>query len=128
MITRLYLAFNAIGIGLIGLAYLYDPNMLLALYGLEAGSAGMDNMLRAAYGGVFAASALVFSIGIFQPARRRDAVGFTVLFMTGAAIGRLASIIAAGAPPAMILSLLAFECVSAAIGFALYVRSPNAPA
>lgn len=126
MITRLYLAFNAIGIGLIGLLYLYDPNMLLARYGLETGSAGMDNMLRAAYGGVFAAAAFVFSIGIFQPARRRDAVGFTALFMTGAAIGRIASIAAVGMPPATIMPLLGFECVSALIGIVLYRRPPSA--
>ncbi len=125
MISVVYLVFNAIGIGLIGLLYLYDPNLLLARYDLQAGSAGMDNMLRSAYGGVFVGAAVIFLIGALQPARRRDAVGFTAIFMTGAAIGRLMSIAAVGSPPATILPLLGFECAAAVIGFALYFRAPN---
>lgn len=126
MISRIYLAFNAVGIGLIGVLYLYDPNLLLARYDLETGSVGMDNMLRSAYGGVYLASATIFLIGAIQTRRRRDAVGFTALFMTGAAIGRLASLGAVGAPPATIMPLLYFEVVMALIGFALFLRLPKA--
>ena len=46
MISRIYLALNFAVIGLIAVAYLYDPNLLLSRYGLETGSIGMDNMLR----------------------------------------------------------------------------------
>lgn len=123
MMSAAYLAINAIAIGLIGVIYLYDPNLLLARYGLETGSAGMDNMLRSTYGGVFVGAAAIFLIGLLQRKRRRDAVGFAAIFMAGSAIGRLASIVAAGAPPASILPLLYYECAAALIGFVLFLRS-----
>lgn len=125
MISRLLLAFNAIAIGSIGLAYLYDPNLLLARYGLETGTAGMDNMLRSTYGGLFLASAGVFLLGVFSPLRRRDALAFVAIFMAGAALGRLASILAVGSPPAAIMPLLYFEVVMVLIAAVLYVRSPR---
>jgi len=123
MLSQIYLAFNAVGIGLIGLAYLYDPNLLLARYGLEAGSAGMDSMMRASYGGIFLACAVAFTLGALQPGRRQDAVGLVVLFMAGAALGRLLSLAVAGQPPATIMPLLYFECIAALIGIILYIRS-----
>ncbi len=123
MLSRIYLLFNAVGIGAIGLLYLYDPNLLLARYSLETGSAGMDNMVRSAYGGVYLACAFVFLLGALQIKRRRDAVGFSALFMTGAAIGRVASIGAAGAPPATIMPLLYFEIGAALIGIILFLIS-----
>ncbi|MEO0981790.1 MAG: DUF4345 family protein [Pseudomonadota bacterium] len=125
MISAVFLAFNALAIGSIGLLYLYDPNLLLARYGLETGGAGMDNMFRASYGGVFLACALVFLLGVVSPGRRRDALAFVAIFMIGAAIGRLASIAAAGAPPAAIMPLLYFEVIVAAVAAVLFLRSPQ---
>lgn len=123
MIAKIYLALNAISIGLIGLLYLYDPNLLLARYDLETGSAGMDNMLRSTYGGVFIGAAGIFLLGLLSPKRRRDAIGFAVIFMAGSAAGRLASIASVGAPPASIMPLLYYECAAAVIGLILYLRS-----
>ncbi len=123
MMSRIYLALNAIAIGFVGLAYLADPNLLLARYGLETGSAGMDSMLRSAYGGVFLASAGLFLLGVFDERRRRDIVGFTTLFMAGAALGRLVSLILAGPAPASIIPLLASEITMAALGLFLFLRS-----
>lgn len=125
MIAKIYLALNAISIGLIGLLYLYDPNLLLARYDLETGSAGMDNMLRSTYGGVFVGASAIFLLGVLSHKRRRGALGFAVIFMAGSAIGRLASIAAVGAPPASIMPLLYYECAAAAIGLILYLRSPS---
>ncbi len=122
MASRIFLAFNAIAIGLIGVLYLYDPNLLLARYDLETGSTGMDNMLRSAYGGIFVGAAALFLLGAIHPARRRDSLGFVAIFMIGAAIGRLASMAAVGAPPATIMPLLYFECVAALIALYLYSR------
>lgn len=125
MIARLFLAFNAIAIGSIGLLYMIDPNILLGRYDLQAGSAGMDNMLRSAYGGVFLISAAVFALGVFQPNRRRDALAFLALFMAGAAIGRGVSVIAAGPPPDAILPLLYFEVVVCALALVLIRHAPK---
>nr|WP_070961293.1 DUF4345 family protein [Hyphomonas sp. Mor2] len=123
MISRIFLGFIALSIGSIGILYLYDPDLLLARYDLAAGSAGMDNMLRSTYGGVFLMSAMIFLLGVFVEARRRDALAFVAIFMTGAAIGRIASILAVGAPPSTIMPLLYFEIAATVIALALYFRT-----
>ncbi|MEL6824687.1 MAG: DUF4345 domain-containing protein [Pseudomonadota bacterium] len=120
MIARIFLAFNALAIGVIGLTYLYDPNLLLARYDLQTGSAGMDNMLRSTYGGIFLVSAAVFLFGAFTEKRRQDAVLFVAIFMFGAAIGRVASIIAVGTPPSAIMPLLYFEIIMMVFALVLY--------
>lgn len=122
MMSRIYLYINVLAIGMIGLAYLYNPNLLLANYGLEAGSSGMDNMLRSGYGGVFVAVALLFLFGALNEGRRRDALGFAALFFGALAIGRIASILAVGAPPASIMPLLYYEIAAAVIALVLYRR------
>lgn len=127
MISRIFLGFITLSVGSIGILYLYDPNLLLARYDLATGSAGMDNMLRATYGGLFLASALIFLLGVFIEARRRDALAFVAIFMAGAAIGRLASLLAVGPPPAEIMPLLGFEIAATLIALVLYVRSSAAP-
>ncbi|MCR9080763.1 MAG: DUF4345 domain-containing protein [Hyphomonadaceae bacterium] len=126
MIARLFLGFIALSIGMIGVLYLYDPNLLLARYDLATGSAGMDNMLRSTYGGLFLASSLIFALGVFVAERRRDALAFVAIFMTGAALGRIVSIIAVGSPPATIMPLLYFEIVATVIAVVLYLRAPQA--
>ena len=125
MIARIFLGFITLSIGLIGILYLYDPNLLLARYDLATGSAGMDNMLRSTYGGLFLASALIFALGVFVEARRRDALAFVAIFMTGAAVGRIVSILAVGSPPATIMPLLYFEIAATIIAIALYLRAPQ---
>ena len=120
---RALLILNSLAIGLIGLLYLLDPNLLLSVYGLETGSAGMDNMLRASYGGLYLGSAALFMIGARSAERQRDALAFLALFMAAAALGRVASMIAVGAPPLTIGMLLAYECVVAVLALLAYGRS-----
>lgn len=105
MLTKIYLGLNTVILGLIGLGYLFNPNLLLARYGLETGSVGMDNMLRATYGGVSLGLAALFLIGLLRPARRRDMVGLVTIIMGSFAIGRIASMIMAGTPPSSIMGL-----------------------
>ena len=121
--SRAILSLNALAIGLIGLLYLYNPNILLSRYGLESGSVGMDNMLRATYGGLYLLSATVFSMGVIVAARRRDALIFLAIFMAGAALGRIVSIIMAGMPPAAIMPLLYYELIMLAIAVVLARRA-----
>ncbi|MEM9670213.1 MAG: DUF4345 domain-containing protein [Pseudomonadota bacterium] len=125
MISRVFLGFSALAIGMIGLLYLYDPNLLLARYGLEAGSAGMDNMLRSAYGGIFVGAALLFALGALKQTRQRDSMIFLAIFMSGAAIGRIASILSVGSPPETILPLLYYECATVVIALVLLMRQDN---
>ena len=126
MFTKSFLILNALIIGSVGVAYLIDPNLLLARYGLETGSTGMDNMLRATYGGLYLACAAIFLLGVISAARQRDSVAFVGIFMTGAAIGRMVSIVAAGSPPASIMPLLYVEIVLAIVATALFMRSKPA--
>ncbi len=128
MFAKIYLGLNAVVIGLIGLGYLHDPNLLLARYGLETGSVGMDNMLRATYGGVSLGLAALFLMGMLKPARRRDAVGLVIIIMGSFAIGRIASMALAGTPPTSIMGLFYYEVVMTLIGLFLYIRegSPSA--
>ncbi|MEM1390724.1 MAG: DUF4345 domain-containing protein [Pseudomonadota bacterium] len=129
MVARVFLAFNAIAIGSIGILYLYDPNLLLSRYDLVTGSAGMDSMLRSAYGGVFLACAAIFALGIVVEHRRRDVLAVVAIFMTGAALGRIASIAIEGMPPATIMPLLYFEIVMAVLAGILFARTkPTAAA
>ena len=128
MIARLFLAFMALSIGAIGVLYLYDPNLLLARYDLVTGSVGMDNMLRSTYGGLFLTSAFIFLAGVLIPDRRRDALAFVVIFMSGAALGRVTSMIAVGSPPATIMPLLYFEIAATIIAAGLFARSRKAGA
>ena len=126
MITRIFLALIALSIGTIGILYLYDPNILLARYELSAGSAGMDNMLRSTYGGLFLGSAFIFIAGVVLPSRQRDALIFVVIFMAGSALGRIMSMVAIGAPPSTIMPLLYLEITAALIAVALLARQPSA--
>lgn len=110
---------------MVGILYLFDPNLLLARYGLSTGGAGMDNMLRSTYGGLFLTSSMIFGMGVFVKDRRHDALAFVAIFMTGAALGRVASILAVGPPPTAIMPLLYFEIAATLIAMALYARTPK---
>ena len=125
MISRIFLAFNAITIGAIGILYLYDPNILLGRYDLAVDNAGMDNMLRAAYGGIFLGVSSLFMVGLFNHQRHRDSLLIVAVFMAGAALGRIASLLSVGSPPATIMVLLYFELIMAVIALVLFKRSPK---
>lgn len=120
--ATVFLGFNAVAIGLIGLGYLYNPNLLLARYGLETGSAAMDNMLRGAYGGLFVGVAAAFAYGAFVPARTTDALLLTLLFMGGFALGRGVSIVRVGSPGRLVSGLLGYEIITSILSAILYAR------
>ena len=121
-VAEVFLGVNALGVGGVGVSYLYDPNLLLARYGLEAKSASMDNMLRGAYGGLFVGMAAIFACGALVPTRTADALLFTVLFMGGFLVGRVVSVARVGAPSRGIYGLLAYEVVTSLAAGALYLH------
>ncbi len=123
ILSRTVLVLNSIVIGLIGVAYLYDPNLLLANYGLSADGAGMDNMLRSSYGGLFVAMAGIFALGSFSKVRMNDALVLLALFMGGLAFGRIASLVMAGLPDPSIFTLLGYEAIVCLIAFILVRRN-----
>ncbi len=119
LVASAFLLLNSTVIGLIGAAYLYDPNLLLANYGLSVDNPGMDNMLRSSYGGLFFALAPLFALGAVKKTRRADALILVSLFMGGLAVGRIASLLLAGAPDPSMYSLLAYEAVACVIALFL---------
>jgi len=125
VLARTVLVLNAAVIGLIGLAYLYDPNLLLANYGLSADSPGMDNMLRSSYGGLFAAIAVLFALGAVNGSRTSDSLALLALFMGGLAVGRIASIALAGAPDPSMYTLLGYEAAVSVFALFLYRRTAD---
>jgi len=125
MAARLFLGANALMIGLIGITYLYDPNTLLARYSLETGSTGMDNMLRATYGGLFVGVASLFAWGAMNAGRRQDALGLLIVFMGSQALGRAASMVLEGPAPGSIMGLFYYECAAVIIGLVLWLRGRN---
>lgn len=125
-LSRMVLLMNSVVIGLIGLAYLYDPNLLLANYGLAVDGPGMDNMLRSTYGGLFIALAGVFAFGVLNESRRPDAMGLLALIMGGLALGRVASLVMAGPPEMAINTLLAYEASVFVIALFLYRQTADA--
>lgn len=125
MTVRIFLALNALMIGAIGVLYLYDPNLLLARYDLQTGSVGMDNMLRATYGGLYLVCAVIFSVGVFHPARQRDSLAFVALFMFGAGLGRAVSVGLAGLAPRSVMALLYVEIALFILAVVLLWRGPK---
>jgi len=123
MMSRGFLWFNAVVIGAIGLAYLYDPNLLLRQYGLSVQDPGLDNMMRATYGGVFVGVAVIFGIGAVHPSRQKDALMLAALFFGGLALGRVASMIDVGLPPSGLLPLLGYEVIAAGLALVLGRRA-----
>ena len=114
-IHRYLLLFTGTSLAFIGLAYCVDPNLLLARYGLSVAGASEDSMYRGAYGGLFLTLGAAIALGFFSEGFRRTATIIALLFMSGFAAGRLASVSALGLPHENVLGLLVFEIVTAAL-------------
>ena len=117
------LLFNALVIGLIGLTYLYEPDLLLTNYGLTAADPSMDNMLRASYGGVSLVLAGLWAWGGVNANRQPDILALLALVMGGFAVGRLASIALAGQPHDTVYALLGYEVFVCALSLFLFFKT-----
>jgi hypothetical protein len=116
-ISRLILFFAAAGIGLVGLVYLFAPTLILGANGMTIETVNEYHATRAAYGGQFVASGLLFLFGALWKAWRRPALIALATFMTGFAAGRIFSLIVDGMPAPGFLVLLATEIILAAAAF-----------
>ena len=120
--THIYLLANALCIGLIGLCYLFSPNLLLALYEINLTNVSMDNMMRSTYGGLFVVAAIGFSLGVFDTRKLLSSLTLTAWFMGGLALGRLFSFLLSGAPHPAVYSLFAYEVAALLLGLWLKRR------
>ncbi len=112
---RYLLLILGLSLAVIGLAYCIDPNLLLARYELAAESSSEDNMYRGAYGGLFLTLGTAIAFGFLSASFRQPATLIALLFMSGFALGRIASIIAVGMPHGQIMNLLVVELLSSAM-------------
>lgn len=111
----------AIGVGSIGVAYLFVPQAILGLYGITIQSVNEASILRSACGGVFIVFSTLFVLGAVKEELSFTAVVALAAFMGGFAIGRIASIVADGVPSPILLALAAIEVTYT--GCALYLLS-----
>ncbi|MEM8963188.1 MAG: DUF4345 domain-containing protein [Acidobacteriota bacterium] len=105
----------SLGIGLIGLGYLFAPESMYGLYGIGLETVNEANMVRAAYGGLFLGFGALFFLGARRGPLATPALVALLTFMAGFAVGRIVSVVVDGVPSPLILSLIAFEVVYAAL-------------
>ncbi|MDQ5852195.1 MAG: DUF4345 domain-containing protein [Chloroflexota bacterium] len=93
----------AVGIGAIGIGYVLAPQWVYGLYGIGIDSVNEANMVRAAYGGLFVSSALLFALGATNEELTRSALIYLLVFMLGLAGGRMISVLVDGVPSGLII-------------------------
>lgn len=122
-LRALVLLSASLGIGTVGLGYLFMPQSMYGLYGIELESVNEANMVRSAYGGLFLGFALLFLAGARRERFGTPALVALLTFMAGFALGRVVSIFADGVPSPLVFSLIAFEIVYAALAAYLLSRT-----
>ena len=105
----------SLGIGVIGLGYLFSPSTMYGLYGIGLETVNEANMVRSAYGGLFLGFAVLFFLGARRDQFATPALIALLTFMAGFALGRVVSLFADGMPSPLILSLIAFELIYSAL-------------
>ena len=105
----------SLGIGVIGLGYLFSPQMMYGLYGIGLETVNEANMVRSAYGGLFLGFAVLFFLGARRDQLATPALVALLTFMSGFALGRIVSVLVDGVPAPLILLLIVFEITYAAL-------------
>ncbi len=112
-----------VGIGAIGIGYILAPQWVYGLYGIGIESVNEANMVRAAYGGLFVASALLFALGATNEGLTRPALIYLLIFTLGLTGGRTMSVLVDGVPSGLILLVQGGEVVYITLAsLALYRR------
>ena len=107
----------------IGIGYILAPQWVYRLYGIGTDSVNEANMVRAAYGGLFVASALLFALGATNEDLTRPALIYLLIFMLGLAAGRTISVLVDGVPSGLIILVQGGELVYITLAsLALYRR------
>jgi len=111
--NRLLLGSASLGVAAIGVIFLFTPQTLLSVYGIDLRSASETNLYRSGYGGLFLAFAILFALGALGTHRSRTAQLALLTFMGGLAVGRLVSVVADGWPHPLITAVLVVELIYA---------------
>src|SRR3712207_4245121 len=108
----LFVLFSAaVVVGAIGIGYILAPRWVSGLYGIGIDSVNEANMVRAAYGGLFVASALLFVLGATNDGLTRPVLIYLLVFMLGLTCGRTISVLVDGVPSGLIVLVQGGEVV-----------------
>jgi hypothetical protein len=121
-IQKVFLVLTAVGLTPIALSYGLIPNKSLPwLFDIDAGGVNTRHIFRATMG-LYLALAAFWVSGALYPSLRSAALWSLVVFMSGLALGRVASLILDGWPNPLLLAFLILEVVFAYVGWRLLVR------
>lgn len=105
--------FTLFGAGLMmlipGVLYLVDPQMMLEAPAIKLQSIDDHHLVRAAYGGAFIGTAVLFLLGAFRSAFQQTSLIAACVLLSGFALGRIVSIAVDGRPVPLYLGILAAE-------------------
>ncbi|MCL2535493.1 MAG: DUF4345 domain-containing protein [Nocardiaceae bacterium] len=120
---QVYLAVAAVAFALIGINAMIHPAAAVAGIGLRPDGVAGLNEIRASYGGLQLAIALVAATGLVWRPARLPALAVSTVLCAGMALSRLVSLVVDGLPPAPMLLWLSLELLATVVGSALLVRN-----
>ena len=114
-----FLVFVAIGVFFASLGYGFLPSLTMPfLYEIEVTNTNLLNILRA-ISGLYIALVTFWILGAYNSNLQLPALWSLTIFMTGIALGRVASILIDGLPSSIFIFYLFIEIISGLIGYAL---------
>ena len=114
-----FLVFVAIGVFFASLGYGFLPSLTMPfLYEIEVTNTNLLNILRA-ISGLYIALVTFWILGAYNSNLQLPALWSLTIFMTGIALGRVASILIDGLPGPIFIFYLFIEIISGLIGYAL---------
>ena len=114
-----FLVFVAIGVFCVSLGYGFLPNLTMPLlYDIEVTNTNLLNILRA-ISGLYIALVIFWILGAYNSNLQLPALWSLTIFMTGIALGRIASILIDGLPSSIFIFYLILEIIFGLIGYTL---------
>ena len=112
-----FLVFVAIGVFSVSLGYGFLPNLTMPfLYDIDVTNTNLSNILRA-ISGLYIAFVTFWLLGAYNSNLQLPALWSLTIFMTGIALGRIASILIDGLPSPIFIFYLFLEIIFGSIGY-----------
>ena len=112
-----FLVFVAIGVFSVSLGYGFLPNLTMPfLYDIDVTNTNLSNIFRA-ISGLYIAFVTFWILGAYNSNLQLPALWSLTIFMTGIALGRIASILIDGLPSPIFIFYLFLEIIFGSIGY-----------
>lgn len=125
--AQLTLGITAAVFALVACLGWFAPDILMAPAGIEMTEAAGYAEIRAAYGGLFSASALVYALGTARASMRPHAIRLMAVVLGGFVLGRLISLVVEGVPSTPALATLAVESIGFIAALAVILTRADEP-